>query len=543
MAGADVVSKTEGETEGSSGRTRRSRRGLRTEHAHEGCPGTWEASRPPPGRGVPEAEGNRRPRDGPGGVGAIHSTEEAREPTRRDLVEGRESRITELWEGKMGGRSGPETISTKQAQIARLAKQMPDRVLTTLAHHMDLEWLCEAHRRTRQDGAPGVDGQSGAAYSENLEGNLRSLLERAKSGTYRAPAVRRVHIPKDGSKTRPIGIPTYEDKVLQRGVMMLVEPVYEEDFYNFSYGFRPGRSAHDALEALNKVLFRMKGGWVLDVDIQSFFDTLDHEKLRELLSRRVADGVVVRLIGKWLRAGVLEGGKLARAEKGTPQGGVISPLLANIYLHEVLDKWWIEVVLPRLRGEAYLIRYADDFVMVFSEREDAERVLGVLPQRFARFGLGLHPEKTRLVPFRPSGPKGQEGKPESFDFLGLTHYWARARRGQWAIKRKTAKRPFTRALCAINRWMCRHRHLPIKQQAEALGRMLCGHMNYYGLRGNSRSINRFHYEVRRLWRKWLSRRSQRGRLTWEAFNRLLTHYPLPPARLRPGWGQLRLANL
>ena len=444
----------------------------------------------------------------------------------------------------MAGQSTPRTISTKQARIAKLAQQMPGKAMRSLSHHMDLEWLREAYRRTRKDGAVGVDGQTAIEYAENLEENLQSLLDRAKSGTYRAPPVRRVHIPKGtGRETRPIGIPTFEDKVLQRAVAMLLEPVYEEDFYDFSYGFRPRRSAHDALEALNERLWDMGGGWVLDVDIRSFFDTLDRQKLRDLLRLRVVDGVVVRLVGKWLRAGVLEGGVVRHPDTGTPQGGVISPLLANIYLHEVIDTWWVRDVLPRLRGRAFLVRYADDLVMVFSDEEDALRVRRVLPKRVERFGLRLHPEKTRLVQYRRPRRDGSGPKPGSFDFLGFTHYWGRSRRGRWILKRKTAKGRMSRALRALNRWMKRARHVPLAKQSKTLGQKLRGHFNYYGIRGNSGAINRFRYEACRLWRKWLGRRSQRGYMRWDKFNRLMKRYRLPPARLRPRGYQLRLANL
>ena len=480
-------------------------------------------------------------------VGALHSTDEAREPTPGDLVEGRENREgrweTDPQEGKMAGTSRLGTISTKQERIATLARQMPEKAMCSLSHHMDLEWLREAYRRTRKDGAVGVDGQTAAEYGEKLEDNLQSLLDRAKSGTYRARPVRRVHIPKgDGSKTRPIGIPTFEDKVLQRAVAMLLEPIYEQDFYDFSYGFRPNRSAHNALEALNDGLWKMGGGWVLDVDIKSFFDTLDREKLRNLLRQRVVDGVVVRLIGKWLRAGVLEDGVTRHPETGTPQGGVISPILSNIYLHETIDKWWVQDVQPRMRGRAFMVRYADDLVMVFSDRQDALRVQEVLPKRVERFGLTLHPEKTRLVCFRrPSRDGGP--KPGSFDFLGFTHYWGRSRKGKPTQKRKTAKGRFSRALKRVNQWMGKERHVPVARQAQQLGRKLAGHFSYYGIRGNSKGISGFAYEVRRLWKKWLGRRSQRAYMTWAKFNRLLKRHPLPPARLRPGWRQLRLANL
>jgi group II intron reverse transcriptase/maturase len=444
----------------------------------------------------------------------------------------------------MAGRPKPTTVSTKQARIATLAKQMPEAAIRSLSHHMDLDWLREAYRRTRKDGAVGVDGQTAEIYAQDLEANLQSLLDRAKSGDhYRAPPVRRVYIPKgDGSKTRPLGVPTFEDKVLQRAVVMLLEPIYEQEFYDFSYGFRPRRSPHDALEALDEGLRAMGGGWVLDVDIRNYFGTIERKGLQDLVSQRVADGVVRRLIGKWLRAGVQEDGVVHHPEAGTPQGGVISPLLSNIYLHEVLDRWWVEDVLPRLRGRAFLARFADDFVMVFSDREDALRVYEVLPKRFERFGLELHPDKTRLVEFVRPRRDGNGTKPGSFDFLGFTHHWGRSRRGYQVLKRKTAKGRFSRGLKAINRWARRARHLPIAKQAAILGAKLRGHFNYYGLRGNSSAISRFAHEVRRLWKKWLSRRSQRG-LTWEKFNRLLQRYPLPPARIRRRAKQYRLANL
>jgi group II intron reverse transcriptase/maturase len=427
-----------------------------------------------------------------------------------------------------------------------LAQQMPEKAIWSLSHHMDLAWIHEAYRRTRKTGAVGVDGQTSDEYAEDLEANLQSLLGRAKSGRYRAPPVRRVHIPKgDGSKTRPIGVPTFEDKVLQRAVVMLLEPIYEQDFYDFSYGFRPGRSPHDAVEELDNGIHRMGGGWILDVDVQSFFDSLDRKKLRDLLRQRVVDGVVVRLIGKWLRAGVLEGKVLKYSDLGTPQGGVISPLLANIYLHEVLDKWWTQEALPRLEGEAFLIRYADDFVVVFSNREDALRVQRVLPERFARFGLTLHPEKTRLVRFWRPPPHGGGPKPGSFDFLGFTFYWGRSRQGRMVLRQKTAKERFSRAIRATSQWMRGHRHLPVKVQATALGQKLRGHFNYYGIPGNSKALGRYLCAVQRLWRYWLSRRTQRrhARMPWVKFKRLLKRHPLPPARLPRRCRQLRLANL
>ena len=302
----------------------------------------------------------------------------------------------ELLEGKMEGTPSPQTVSTKQQRIAKKAKE-EKRAFNTLAHNIDVDWLKEAFRRTRKDGAPGIDGLMARDYETQLEENLQSLLNRVKSGEYRAPAVRRVHIPKgDGSQTRPIGIPTFEDKVLQRAVKMVLEPIYEQEFLDCSYGYRPGRSPHQALGNFWQQMMKIGGGWVVEVDIKSFFDTLGHQHLQQLIRGRVRDGVLLRLIGKWLNAGVEEAGSVSYPEAGTPQGGVISPLLSNIYLHEVLDKWVETEVKPRLKGQAFLVRFADDFVMGFAKEEDARRVMDVLPKRFGKYGLTLHPEKTRL---------------------------------------------------------------------------------------------------------------------------------------------------
>jgi group II intron reverse transcriptase/maturase len=436
--------------------------------------------------------------------------------------------------------SSSETISTRLERIAKLAKEMPDRPLTTLAHHIDVEWLREAHRRTRKDGAPGVDGQSAEQYAQHLEENLRTLLDRAKSGTYRAPPVRRIDIPKgDGTQTRPIGIPTFEDKVLQRAVAMVLEAAYEPSFHDFSYGFRPGRSAHQACKALDEALVRMAGGWVLEVDIRKFFDTLDHEHLREILRRRVRDGVILRLIGKWLNAGVMEGLVLSHPEAGTPQGGVISPLLANIYLHEVLDEWFVREVQPRLTRPAVLIRYADDFVLVFPRKVDAQRVLDVLPKRFGKYGLTLHPEKTRLVPFhRPDrdDTDGHGGGPGTFDLLGFTYHWGLSRKDKWVVRRRTAKDRFNRTLRRIGEWCREHRHADVEVQHRALSRKLTGHYAYFGVTSNARALRRLWHETKAIWKKWLSRRSQRAYVSWEKMLRLLERYPLPLPRIVHRYG-------
>jgi RNA-directed DNA polymerase len=432
--------------------------------------------------------------------------------------------------------SGSESVSTKLERIAKLAKEMPDAALTTLAHHIDMGWMREAHRRTRKDGAAGVDGGTSEAYAAQLEDNLRSLLEQAKSGTYRAPPVRRVHIPKgDGKQTRPIGIPTFEDKVLQRAVQMALEAVYEQAFLDCSYGFRPGKSAHHMLADFQSRAVRMAGGWVLEVDITKFFDTLDHKHLRDILQRRVRDGVLLRLIGKWLNAGVLEDGVLHYPDEGTPQGGVISPLLANIYLHEVLDAWFERDVKPRLKGPSFLFRYADDFVILFSQEEDARRVLEVLPKRFGKYGLTLHPEKTRLVEFRRPGHRpwgGDGGEPGSFDLLGFNHHWARSRANKWVVKQTTSKSRFSRAMKTVAEWCRRNRHRPLREQWQHLQWKVRGHYGYYGIHGNFRALANFLYEVRRWWHKWLNRRSQRRNMNWTRMLSLLERFPLPQPRVR-----------
>jgi group II intron reverse transcriptase/maturase len=485
---------------------------------------------------VGRREGNEAKLDGSREVRAFRSTDEAGERTQKDPVEGRECQGTEPQEGKMKETPSSENISTRLERIAKLAKEAPQLAFTTLAHHIDLEWLLEAYRRTRKDGARGIDGQSAQEYARNLESNLQSLLERAKTGRYCAPAVRRVNIPKgDGTQTRPIGIPTFEDKVLQRTVAMVLEAIYEQDFLDCSYGFRPRRSAHQALEGLQNQAVRMAGGWVLELDIRKFFDTLDRGQLRRILRRRVRDGVVLRLIDKWLNAGVMENGEVVQVESGTPQGGVISPLLANIYLHEVLDVWFAEEVLPRLQGRAALFRYADDAVMLFSSEVDARRVLEVLPKRFGKYGLTLHPEKTKLVAFRrPDQQRDGEGDGTrgTFDLLGFTHHWGKSRSGKWVVKQRTSRERLGRAVERVAAWCRKNQHKSIDEQHGTLVQKLRGHYGYYGITGNYDALARFLYEVVCLWRKWLNRRSQKAKMGWEKMKRLLQRRPLPEPRVR-----------
>lgn len=422
-----------------------------------------------------------------------------------------------------------DNVSTKLQRIAELARKAPTMAIRTLAHHIDVGLLHVAYQQTRKDGAVGVDEQTAADYAASLEGNLQSLLDRFKSGTYRAPPVRRVEIPKDDGTTRPLGIPTFEDKVLQRAVAMVLNAIYEQDFLDCSYGFRPGRSAHQALQALWDATMQVGGGWVLEIDIRHFFDSVGHGHLRAILEQRVRDGVIRRTIDKWLNAGVQHDGAIRYPDGGTPQGGVISPLLANVYLHEVLDVWFEQEVRPRLDGSASLIRYADDATMVFRREADARRVLAVLAKRFAKYGLSLHPEKTKLIDFRR--PTGNGDGPGSFDVLGFTHFWGRSQKGNWVVQRKTSRSRFGRALQRVAEWCRKARHLPVREQHKTLVAKVRGHYNYFGITGNSRALSRFLHEVKRAWRKWLHRRSNRARMTWERFRLLVGRYPLPLPRI------------
>jgi RNA-directed DNA polymerase len=450
--------------------------------------------------------------------------------TRLDPVEGRGSRNMESLMGNTKGTRMPKDVSTKQQRIARLAQRHADRPFLSLNHYIDIKWLREAYRRTRKDGAAGIDGKTAQEYGERLDENLESLLSRAKSGSYRAPAVKRAHIPKGSGKgTRPIGVPTIEDKVMQRAVVMALEPICEQYFLDCSYGFRPGRSQHQALESLWKEIMSMGGCWMIEIDIQSFFDTMDKAVLREIVKQRVSDGVINRLIGKWLKAGVMEEGRIGYPEAGTPQGGVISPLLANMYLHDVLDEWFEETVKGHMKGKCFMIRFADDAILGFSMESDARKVREVLPKRFAKYGLKLHPEKTRLVHFKPQGKDGE--RPGTFDFLGFTHYWGKSRQGHAVVKRKTAKDRLKRSMRKVYQWCKRNRHVKVKEQHRQLCLKLRGHYNYYGITGNLKMLRTFYLEVKKTWIKWLGRRSQKSYINWEKAENLLSHYVLPPARI------------
>jgi RNA-directed DNA polymerase len=429
-------------------------------------------------------------------------------------------------------------MSPELLRVAERAHREPDGRFNSLAHLIDEPALANAYYRQRADAAVGVDGVTKEHYGQDLARNIQDLHQRLRTKRYRHQPIRRVHIPKDNGKTRPLGISAFEDKIVQDALREVLQAVYEQDFLDCSYGFRPGRSAHDAVRALHRAVDGGEVNWVLEADIVSFFDSVDRKALREMLQERVVDGSMDRLIAKCLHVGVLDGEEFSTPDTGTAQGSILSPLLGNIYLHYVLDAWWSRAVQPRLRGRACLVRYADDFVIGFEYREDAERVMAVLPQRLQRYGLTLHPDKTRLLDFRPP-PEAQRGGKgaATFDFLGFTLYWRRTRRGRWRLGCKTRRARLGRAIRTVYAWCRSHRHEDVRVQHAALCSRLRGHYNYFGVNGNLRSLACLEYHARHAWYYWLRRRSQRTRLNWARFTALLQSFPLPRPRIAvPIWG-------
>jgi group II intron reverse transcriptase/maturase len=423
-------------------------------------------------------------------------------------------------------------MSPQLRKVAERARNEPDGRFHSLAHLIDEMALYRAFGRSRANAAVGVDGITKDMYEQDLWGNLKDLHERLKTKRYRHQPIRRVHIPKDNGKTRPLGVSAFEDKLVQDAVREVLQAIYEQDFLDCSFGFRPGRSAHDAIRALHGAVDRGECNWILEADIVSFFDSVDRTCLREMLQKRLADGSLMRLIGKCLHVGVLDGAEFTTPDVGTAQGSILSPLLGNIYLHYVLDEWFEREVRPRLRGRATLIRYADDFVIGFEFREDADRVWEVLPKRMERYGLTLHPDKTRMLDFRRPPRDRQSGQgPSTFDFLGFTLYWRRTLKGRWRVGCRTRRARLHRAMKAVSEWCRDHRHDPLGSQHAGLRSRLQGHMNYFGVNGNSRRVARLYRHAVEAWKKWLSRRSQRARLTWERMSLLLKRYPLPPPRI------------
>jgi group II intron reverse transcriptase/maturase len=424
------------------------------------------------------------------------------------------------------------------SRIAELAKQDAGRKFYSIAHLLTTAALWEAFDNLRKDAAAGVDGITYADYEEHLVENLSKLHEKLKSKTYRAQPLRRIYIDKEDGRKRPISIPCLEDKIVQKATVELLNTIFEQDFLDCSYGFRPGRSAHDALNEVGRVLCRRPTEYVLELDICSYFDSIVRKQLMEMVECRVSDASILRLIGKWINIGAVDEGRLLESDTGTGQGQVISPLLANIYLHHVLDQWFEQEVKPRLKGHAYEIRYADDAVLCFQYREDAQKVIEVLPKRFAKYGLTLHPQKTRLVEFgRRAYHRANrlQTKPATFDFLGFTHRCATSRAGKFVVHVGTMKKRLKRGLKAIAQWCREHLHAPLDYQQRTLNAKLRGHYQYYGRPTNYRSLVKFHRAVRRIWRTWLSRRTRGRGLSWPRFVKLLARYPLLPPRITHAW--------
>src|SRR6266542_1612932 len=432
----------------------------------------------------------------------------------------------------MPATSMAESMSPELLKVMERAKD-PKFVFLSLAHLIDEAALARAFHRIRKDAAVGVDGITKEQYGQELESHVHDLYQRLRTMRWRHQPIRRVHIPKEKGKSRPIGISSVEDKIVQEALREILDALYEPLFRDFSYGFRKGRGAHYALRALNQMLCRGKGMWILELDVQSYFDSIDRAMLLEMLRERVVDGSLLRLIGKCLHVGVLDGEEYFEPGGGTAQGSVLSPVLGNIYLHHVLDVWFERDVVPRLRGKAHLIRYADDGVIAFECEDDARRVMGVIAKRFERYGLKLHPEKTRVVRFERPRRDDSAGKgPGTFDFLGFTFYWRRSRRGAWVPRLKTRKARCRRFIMAVAEWCRRHRHDDVKEQHAALTRRIAGHFNYFGVNGNLPALRHVATACRVVWHKWLNRRSQRSRLNWTRFGDLLRSFPLPKAQIR-----------
>ena len=428
------------------------------------------------------------------------------------------------------------------AWVNAAAREAAHTRFTALLHHVDIEALERAFRRQKRRASAGVDGIAVADYDQNLESNLQALCARIHTNRYRPQPVRRVCIPKNDGGQRPLGVPTLEDKIVQGAVAEVLNAIYEVDFMGFSYGFRPGRSPHLALSAFRTAIMSQRVNWVLDADIRSFYDSIDHEWLMRMLEHRIADPRVLRLIRMWLEAGILESGEWHETERGTPQGAGISPLLANIVLHYALDLWVHQWRRRHAQGRASIVRYADDFVMGFERVSDARRMMADLKERLARFGLALHEGKTRLVEFGrlPAMARRQRGdrRPDTFAFLGLTHYCGWTRDGRFIVKHATQSTRLTRKLKAVRQEARRLMHRPVAEQHRWYASVLRGHYGYYGVPHNWRALNGFLREVRRIWATCLKRRSQKDRnRRWDWFVALEARFPLPRPRIVHSWAQ------
>ena len=450
------------------------------------------------------------------------------------VVEGRGSAKGNTASATHPGRSAGYGVPSGLERVREVARRDKGARFTALLHHVDVQRLREAYRAIRPQAAPGVDGVTWEVYGQDLEANLQDLHRRLHAGSYRARPSRRSYIPKADGRLRPLGIATLEDKILQRAVVEVLNAVYETDFRGFSYGFRPGRNPHQALDALSVGIWRKKVNWVLDADIRDFFTSLDHSWVEKFIEHRIADQRILRLIRKWLSAGVIEDGNWSQTMEGAPQGASVSPLLANVYLHYVFDlwaDWWRRC---HARGEVIIVRWADDFIVGFEHQVDAQQFLAELRERFAKFGLELHPNKTRLIEFGRFAATNRQarglGKPETFDFLGFTHICARMRDGRFWVRRITIPKRMRAKLREVKDQLKRRRHQPIPEQGRWLASVVRGYRAYYAVPGNRAAVASFRTQLTRLWHKALERRSQRTRIRWDRMNRLATRW-LPPARV------------
>ena len=429
-----------------------------------------------------------------------------------------------------------ETLTlTKLALISKRARREPRIQFTSLAHLLDEGFLSACYYRLGRDRASGIDGVTWKAYGERLAENLRDLVSRLKRKRYKPQPSKRVYIPKDKESKRPLGLPALEDKIVQKAIAWILEAIYEADFLDCSYGFRPGRSCHHAINVVDKLIMTKPINHIVEADIKGFFDNVSHEWMMRGLRVRVKDPSFLLLIQRFLKAGYMEGGEFVETEKGTPQGGNLSPVLSNIFLHYVLDLWFERKIRPQLRGESYLVRYADDWLCLVQHQGEARYIERALRERFKKFGLELHPEKTRVISFgkyeRENAEK-QKRRANTFDFLGFTHYCGKSRKGKFIVARKTSSKKFRMKCKEMNQWLKAVRNAEkVKVWWPILQAKLRGHCQYYGVSGNMRALKRFHMITIRLTFKWLNRRSQRRSFNWKEFNKYLEHYPLPGPRI------------
>lgn len=445
------------------------------------------------------------------------------------LVEKREQQLQRTINRKNSPSPNGNQFKTKVIALAARAREIKKQPLTNVAHLIDEEWLHESWKRLNKGAAYGIDKVKVDEYTTDLDKNISTLLEKLKQGSYRAPPVKRVYIPKGKGKLRPLGLPTTEDKLAQRAVSIILTAVFEQEFLDFSYGFRSKRSAHQAVSTVRRTIATGKVSWIVDADIKSFFDNMNHKWLIKFVSHRIKDKAIIRLISKWLKAGVMEEGKMIKSSTGAPQGGVISPVLSNIYLHYVIDLWVEKVVKKHISGDMHCIRYADDTLFAFQYREDAVKFIIVLRKRLSKFSLELNEDKTKLCRFGKFAERDRERRGEkrsTFNFLGFTFYNSISRNGKYKVGNKTQSSRLSGSMSRVTAWLKANRHQAVPWQAKYLNAVLEGHYHYYGVTGNFKCVSAFYRHIIRTWHRYLSRRSQRSYIKWEKYLRILERFPL-----------------